>query len=310
MEAARCSARSRGVELNLACAAERESRRPRGLDFVARSHENPRVGRQANNLAQLLNALKQQQLHKIAEVAGVTLSQKKAVGPIREELLRESERVEVTLADGLRKIKCGELKAVCRTLGLSDQGKKTEEVVQRLVVFANATPLLSAVAEVGDGARARKGERHDQSIFVVHGHDAAMRVETVHLLSKFGIKSIVLANEPNKGATIIEKLEQHISKSTHAIVLLSPDDLGHKIGHDGARQARARQNVILELGMVIGRLGRRNVIVLYRGDIELPSDIGGLMYIRYEHEDHNTIIALAKELKAMKYHVDGDALLR
>jgi predicted nucleotide-binding protein len=40
---------------------------------------------------------------------------------------------------------------------------------------------------------------------------------------------------------------------------------------------RARQNVLLELGYFIGRLGRARVCALKRGDVEVPSDFGGVV---------------------------------
>ena len=44
-------------------------------------------------------------------------------------------------------------------------------------------------------------------------------------------------------------------------------------------KARSRQNVIFELGITIGYLGRKNVRVLYEEGVELPTDIHGLVYI-------------------------------
>ena len=48
---------------------------------------------------------------------------------------------------------------------------------------------------------------------------------------------------------------------------------------------RSRQNAILELGFFLGKLERTSgrVILLYKGDLELPSDISGLTYISIEH---------------------------
>ena len=55
----------------------------------------------------------------------------------------------------------------------------------------------------------------------------------------------------------------------------SPDDEGRKAGSTEEFQARARQNVILELGYFFGKLGRRRVVVL-NGGVEQPSDVHGL----------------------------------
>jgi len=137
-----------------------------------------------------------------------------------------------------------------------------------------------------------------------------MRLDVCRILEKQNIKPIVLADEPNKGQTIIEKLEKKLDRCTHALVLLSPDDVGHKAGLDSARKARARQNVVLELGYAIGKLGRENVIVLHRGAVDLPSDIYGLLYISYKKvEDHSTAILLLRELRSMGYEVDTNLVL-
>jgi hypothetical protein len=55
------------------------------------------------------------------------------------------------------------------------------------------------------------------------------------------------------------------------IVLMTPDDKGYA-ERDGARaiQARARQNVVLEMGMLLAALGRSRVVVLRKGHLELP----------------------------------------
>ena len=44
-------------------------------------------------------------------------------------------------------------------------------------------------------------------------------------------------------------------------------------------KSRTRQNVIFELGYFLKAVGRQQVCILHKGDIELPSDIHGLLYI-------------------------------
>ena len=55
-------------------------------------------------------------------------------------------------------------------------------------------------------------------------------------------------------------------------MLLTPDD---RVTSGGAR---ARQNVIFELGYFIGKLGRERVTVLKRGEVEIHSDYSGVIY--------------------------------
>ena len=100
------------------------------------------------------------------------------------------------------------------------------------------------------------------TVFIVYGHDAVARDSLELLLRRFGLNPIILQHLPAAGDTIIEKLEQYIGQQGsvgYACVLLTPDDEGHKAGIPEERKYRARQNVVLELGMVLSRLGRRKV---------------------------------------------------
>ena len=47
---------------------------------------------------------------------------------------------------------------------------------------------------------------------------------------------------------------------------------------EGKMQRRARQNVIFEAGLFVGRLGRDRVALLYEPGVEIPSDLHGLLY--------------------------------
>ncbi len=89
-----------------------------------------------------------------------------------------------------------------------------------------------------------------------------------------------------------------------AVILLTPDDVGRLKSEEGDElKYRARQNVILELGFFIGKLGRKNVCALYKGGVELPSDILGVLWTLLD--DHGRWeLDLAKEMKASGLNVD------
>jgi len=79
---------------------------------------------------------------------------------------------------------------------------------------------------------------------------------------------------------VIEKFEEYSETAFIAFVLMTPDDqVVDASGRTIAR--RARQNVIFELGYFLGRLGRSNgrVLILTKGDVEIPSDIAGIVRI-------------------------------
>jgi predicted nucleotide-binding protein len=143
-------------------------------------------------------------------------------------------------------------------------------------------------------------------VFIVHGHDAEAREAVARFLGQIGFDPIILHEKPNEGRTLIEKFEAH-GDVTFAVVLLTPDDVG---GLDiNSLNARARQNVILELGYFVGRLGRRRVCALKRGDVELPSDYVGVVYEEFD-SGGAWKIALAKELDAVGHKIDWNKVMR
>jgi predicted nucleotide-binding protein len=91
----------------------------------------------------------------------------------------------------------------------------------------------------------------------------------------------VLDEEPGRGADILGKLLANAQKAAYAVVLLTGDDEGRVIGAPDL-QRRARQNVILELGLFIGLLGRDKVIALYEPGVEIPSDHLGVTYVELD----------------------------
>ena len=113
-----------------------------------------------------------------------------------------------------------------------------------------------------------------RKIFLVHGHDQAVTSIVARFLEKLKLEAVILHEQPNEGQTIIEKFERHADVG-FAVVLLTPDDMGG-IAPGSNLQPRARQNVILELGYFIGKLGRPRVCALYVTGVELPSDLHGV----------------------------------
>lgn len=117
-----------------------------------------------------------------------------------------------------------------------------------------------------------------QKVFLVHGRDLEMETEVKAYLELLRFKVIVLRYQPNKGKTIIEKLESYTDVD-FGVVLYSPCDEGRLAG-DERMMKRARQNVVFEHGYLIGKLGRDKVTMIMKDEtIERPSDIQGLSYI-------------------------------
>jgi predicted nucleotide-binding protein len=132
--------------------------------------------------------------------------------------------------------------------------------------------------------------------------DEASREMVARFLEQQGIAPVILHEKASLGKSIIEKIE-HYSHVGFAIVLLTPDDEGREMGAETPLQPRGRQNVILELGFFLGRLGRPKVCALYRGEMEIPSDYRGVIYVPMDNGGAWRF-KLAQEMRAAGFSMD------
>lgn len=179
-----------------------------------------------------------------------------------------------------------------------------------------------------------------ENVFIVHGRDLESAKKLKSILKKFSLDPIILHEQPSGSRTIVEKLEKY-SDVGYAFVILTPDDVGCldlrvsknlksvaetlqnlveaytvikrkaplKKARDelsrviGLFKPRARQNVVLEFGYFIGLLGRDRVCCLHKGDVELPSDMHGIVYISFKESVNEVRDKIIKELKAAGYEI-------
>lgn len=143
-------------------------------------------------------------------------------------------------------------------------------------------------------------------IFIVHGHDREARDQLELILMRLGLQPFILQNADGGSRTIIEALEQNIyGEAAFGIVLLTPDDYGYpKSGTEADRQPRARQNAILEMGMVMASLSRSRMVILKKGALEMPSDAAGILYIEFNDHVREIVPKLAQRLQAAGFDID------
>ncbi|MEM2970122.1 MAG: nucleotide-binding protein [Candidatus Bathyarchaeia archaeon] len=217
-----------------------------------------------------------------------------------------------------------------RDITISSRGRKAKNVTRK---FIRLEPNWFI----------RKHAKHlppSKNVFIVHGKDHKPMKELRAMLSEFGLNPIILHEQPSGSRTIIEKLEKY-SDVGYAFVILTPDDIcirhdkyhimlnyisksmvrgnetdrGAKLasevwnrstvktGIEMASKKRARQNVILEFGYFMGLLGRDRVCCLYKGNVELPSDMYGIVYLPFKESVEECRDKIIKELKVAGYEI-------
>ena len=184
------------------------------------------------------------------------------------------------------------------------QGKNKDKDALEKIVFPHIEGAMSAATETGTPSKTPGTP--DKQIFIVHGHDTNTLDHLELALRRLGLEPFILQNSSSSGSTIIEALEKKLYNETDfGIILLTPDDFGYsEAAGEGATQPRARQNAILEMGMVMAAVGRDRMVILKKGVLEMPSDIENV--IRLEFNDHirKIVPALAEKLREAGFEID------
>ena len=194
-------------------------------------------------------------------------------------------------------VRTGVQKGITEAIGLLTQ---TADMLEEELRYS-----APAVPSSGGSKEPALSCQESRDVFVVHGHDEGAKESVARFLTKADFRPVILHEQANGGRTVIEKLERY-SQVGFAVVILSPDDVGGP--SLGSLQPRARQNVIAELFYFIGKLGRDRVCALMVGEVEIPSDIVGVVYVQFDDRGAWKTDIL-KEFKALGYDFDwGKAL--
>ncbi len=149
-----------------------------------------------------------------------------------------------------------------------------------------------------------------RKVFVVYGHDMDARTQLEAMLRRWDLETVIIDQLVSSGNTVIEKLEEYTDKVSLGIVLATPDDKGYAKNDEENIKYRVGQNVVLELGMLLAKIGRSKVAILLSQaeEMEKPSDIEGLIYIPIKENVEETKVSLAKEMQRNGYKLDIEKL--
>lgn len=83
------------------------------------------------------------------------------------------------------------------------------------------------------------------------------------------------------GSTFIETLVNALPRFDFAILVLTPDDL---VSSRQSESVSPRDNVIFELGLFMGRIGRSRTFMLQQANanLKIPTDLSGVTMLSYE----------------------------
>lgn len=133
-----------------------------------------------------------------------------------------------------------------------------------------------------------------QRVFISHGGSKEWYKIQVYLERDLKIATLELAQEPNIGRTILQKLNEEAAKCSVAVIVMTGEDITK------GDEIRARENVMHEIGFFQGRYGLGNVVLLHEVGVTIPSNIQGLVYISFPKDTVETAQgALTREMRTL-----------
>ncbi|MFM7237864.1 MAG: TIR domain-containing protein [Cyanobium sp.] len=115
-------------------------------------------------------------------------------------------------------------------------------------------------------------------VFIVHGHDREFREDLEKILRAENLEPVVIQSMARTGADLLGFLEEQIRNCLAGFILLTPDDEGRLYRYGERLNLRARQNVIFEGGYLTALFRDTNrICFLQKGEMEIPSDLSGLL---------------------------------
>jgi len=144
-------------------------------------------------------------------------------------------------------------------------------------------------------------------LFVVQGNNDEMNSDVLQTLEKLELESIILNETPISEQKLVEKVSDCANVSFGLVLLSSVDSVCFEGKSPEEPKHQASQNVIFELGFLLGKLGKNNVVAVYwpKKGFELPDKFEGVRWIEYTQGWYFTLI---NELKECNFDVDANKL--
>jgi len=172
-----------------------------------------------------------------------------------------------------------------------------------------AKELSAALPVLGESTSQETSQRVDsmkktneRKVLVIPGPDEDRKKAVVFFLKKLDLEPLLVEGADGQGTDLSEKYEMY-PEAAFAVTLLTGDDMGFPKGKPEKPKPRPPQDVIFELGFLMGLLHLQSGCVLYEEGLDLPSGCRGIGLIPYDAGGLWKLL-LARAMKMAKVDVD------
>ncbi len=197
-----------------------------------------------------------------------------------------------------------------------EKQKDFSTVPNKNILVSDQQPQGASVAPANEKSPATEGatssakETHPRKkVFLVHGLEEGLKNEVAEALVKMCLEPVLTRGGENLQKTIMQKLVEYSDVSCAVVVLTADDFAYRKSGKPKEAKLRPVQDVVFELGVLIGKLGRNQVVVLHinKPNFELPMTYFDALYIPLD-KDGGWKLELVDKLNTAGCHIDKEKM--
>jgi CRP/FNR family cyclic AMP-dependent transcriptional regulator len=146
--------------------------------------------------------------------------------------------------------------------------------------------------------------REKSQVFVLSSTEALPIAEALRALETDSVHVVVWKDGVFRASQYpLEVLEAVLDQSDFGIAIAQPDDLTTSRGQT---TPAARDNVLFEVGLFMGRLGRHRTLLMEPKDVraKLPSDLTGITTVPYTYDPEDLTASMSSALDQIRAVID------
>ncbi len=124
-----------------------------------------------------------------------------------------------------------------------------------------------------------------KKVFIVCRKDEEAKQTVARFIEELGLEVIIIDEQPSGAKTRIEMLETYSEDVGFTVVLLTPDSIDKSKTGLTKCNSRSSQDVILQLGFMMGKHGRNQICFLSRGEFDLPPSLDGVNPVMMDYNN-------------------------
>lgn len=176
-------------------------------------------------------------------------------------------------------------------IGGANEITTTESIKDAILQLEGIIAVLETENPDDEASSFSISTKSEKKVFISHGKESNALTKIERFLRGLGITPVIVKNEPSKGKSLDDLVEEQMRLCDSVLILATKDD---KVEN----YYQPRPNVIHEIGLA-QEIVKNKIIYLKEDDCQFPSNITPKVWGSFTQDNmENAFLKIGKELKA------------